>query len=277
MSRLYASQADGGSALQLYARQLDATPLLSAEQERALAERVAQGDPEAREHMVRANLRLVVAIARGYTGRGLDLEDLIAEGNLGLMRAVEGFDAAAGVRFSTYAAHWIKQSLRRAVINQGKLVRLPQYAHTLLAKWRRARAVLAERLGREPEPEEIGRALGLSKKKLAIALEAIRAQGMAQAAEDDDEGGATLERLAVEGSGASPAERLAAADDLDRILHQLGRLEAREAEIVRLRFGLGQGEALTLGQVGQRLGLTRERVRQLEKQALGRLAAEVAA
>ena len=126
------------SPLQIYLQDINDTPLLSAEQERELAERVAAGDPYAREHMVKANLRLVVNIARGYLGKGLGLEDLIEEGNLGLMRAVEGFDGMMETRFSTYASYWIKQSIRRAVMNNGKPIRLPAYMVSLLAKWKRA-------------------------------------------------------------------------------------------------------------------------------------------
>src|SRR4051812_11194859 len=135
------------SPLQIYLHDINDTPLLTAQEERELAEKVAQGDPEAREHMVKANLRLVVNIARGYLGKGLSLEDLIEEGNLGLMRAVEGFDGGMATRFSTYASYWIKQSIRRAVMNQGKPIRLPAYMVTLLSKWKRVSVLLAERLG----------------------------------------------------------------------------------------------------------------------------------
>src|SRR3954467_7628366 len=145
------------SPLQIYLQDINDTPLLSAEQERELAERVAQGDPYAREHMVKANLRLVVNIARGYLGKGLSLEDLIEEGNLGLMRAVEGFDGLMETRFSTYASYWIKQSIRRAVMNNGKPIRLPAYMVSLLAKWKRVTAGLTERLGRGAAPPNAGR------------------------------------------------------------------------------------------------------------------------
>src|SRR5579883_2798630 len=142
------------SPLQIYLREINDTPLLSAQEERDLAQRIAAGDPYAREQMVKANLRLVVNIARGYLGKGLGLEDLIEEGNLGLLRAVEGFDGAMETRFSTYASYWIKQSIRRAVMNNGKPIRLPAYMVTLLAKWKRATSGLTERLGRAPTPEE---------------------------------------------------------------------------------------------------------------------------
>src|SRR5580700_2362541 len=162
------------SPLQIYLHEINNTPLLSAQEERELAERVAMGDPYARDHMVKANLRLVVNIARGYLGKGLCLEDLIEEGNLGLMRAVEGFDGMMDTRFSTYASYWIKQSIRRSVMNNGKPIRLPAYMVSLLSKWRRVTVVLTDRLGRTPTPDEIGKALRLSKKKVGIVAKAIK-------------------------------------------------------------------------------------------------------
>src|SRR5689334_20486598 len=141
--RIVRRRAQAASSFEVYLRDINQTPLLSAEEERELAERVAIGDPYAREHMVKANLRLVVNIARGYLSKGLGLEDLVEEGNLGLMRAVEGFDGSMDTRFSTYASYWIKQSIRRAIMNQGDPLRLPAYMFSLLAKWRRAQAVLA--------------------------------------------------------------------------------------------------------------------------------------
>src|SRR4051812_49448215 len=153
------------SPLETYLREINETPLLIADEEKQLAYRIEEGDSEARDRMVRANLRLVVNIARSYSGKGLGLQDLIEEGNLGLLRAVEGFDPAMGTRFSTYASYWIKQSIKRALINTGKTIRIPAYMVELLSKWRRATARLTEELGRTPTPEEVGRVLGLQKKK----------------------------------------------------------------------------------------------------------------
>src|SRR5690242_12434856 len=162
------------SPLETYLREINETPLLSADQEKELAYRIEEGDTEARDQMVRANLRLVVNIARGYVGKGLSLQDLIEEGNLGLLRAVEGFDPAVGTRFSTYASYWIKQSIKRALVNTAKPIRIPAYMVELLSKWRRASARLTEELGRTPTPEEIARVLGLAKKKLPIIKKAIK-------------------------------------------------------------------------------------------------------
>src|SRR6187399_241029 len=159
--------------LETYLREINETALLTAADERELAHLIAVGDVRARDRMVRANLRLVVNIARGYTGKGLSLQDLIEEGNLGLLRAVEGFDPAMGTRFSTYASYWIKQSIKRALINTAKTIRIPAYMVELLSKWRRASARLTEELGRSPTPEEVARVLGLPRKKLSIIKKAI--------------------------------------------------------------------------------------------------------
>src|ERR1700686_1975712 len=162
------------SPLETYLREINETPLLSADEEKELAHKIEDGDSEARDRMVRANLRLVVNIARSYTGKGLGLQDLIEEGNLGLLRAVEGFDPRMNTRFSTYASYWIKQSIKRALVNTGKTIRIPAYMVELLSKWRRATGRLGEELGRTPTPEEIARVLGLPKKKLPIIKKAIR-------------------------------------------------------------------------------------------------------
>src|SRR5688572_32399647 len=159
--------------LETYLREINETALLTAADEQELAHLIALGDVRARDRMVRANLRLVVNIARGYTGKGLSLQDLIEEGNLGLLRAVEGFDPAVGTRFSTYASYWIKQSIKRALINSAKTIRIPAYMVELLSKWRRAAVRLTEELGRGPTPEEVARVLGLPRKKLSIIKKAI--------------------------------------------------------------------------------------------------------
>ncbi|GAC1475894.1 MAG: RNA polymerase sigma factor RpoD/SigA [Isosphaeraceae bacterium] len=259
------------SPLQIYLHDINDTALLSAQEERDLASRVALGDPYARDHMVKANLRLVVNIARGYLGKGLCLEDLIEEGNLGLMRAVEGYDGGMETRFSTYASYWIKQSIRRAVMNNGKPIRLPAYMVSLLAKWKRATAALTERLGRPPTPEEVGKALSLSKKKVGIVAKAIQVNNLTPHSENSEDEGLALDDVLTDDRCKSPDEILIETDDLERIIHRLGLLDEREAMVVRMRFGLEPYSPMTLREVGENLSLTRERVRQLEAQALMKL------
>src|SRR4051794_34455942 len=196
MSRLRRYRPDVvQSPLETYLREINETALLTADQEKSLARAIAVGDTEARDQMVRANLRLVVNIARRYAGKGLGLQDLIEEGNLGLLRAVEGFDPSMNTRFSTYASYWIKQSIKRAVINTGKTVRLPAYMVELLTKWRRATAQLQDELGRTPTHEEIARRLNLPKKKLAIIKKAIRIHNAASQADQDEDGWSLEEML----------------------------------------------------------------------------------
>jgi RNA polymerase primary sigma factor len=259
------------SALDNYLREIDATPLLTAHEEKVLARRIAEGDVAARDYMVRANLRLVVKIAREYTGKGLDLQDLIAEGNLGLLRAVEGFDPEMNTRFSTYASYWIKQSIRRALVNTAKTIRLPAYMVELLSKWRRATAYLQEELGRPPTHEEVARHLKLSKKKLNIIKKAIRihsATPQSAAAEDNW----SLTEMLEDDRTKAPDTQLFESDDLRQVLQLLNEMDPREATVLRLRFGLNGEDPLTLKEIGERLGLTRERVRQIETEALRRLA-----
>jgi len=269
--RIDRRELNAASPLQIYLHDINDTPLLSANEERSLAQQVAEGDPHAREHMVKANLRLVVNIARGYLGKGMGLEDLIEEGNLGLMRAVEGFDGQMETRFSTYASYWIKQSIRRAVMNQGKPIRLPAYMVSLLSKWRRASAVLTDRLGRAPTPDEVGKALHLTKKKIGIVTKAIRVHNLLPHAESSEDDRMMLDEVLTDDRNKAPEEQLIEADDLDRILGRLEKLENREAMVIRMRFGLEPYSPMTLREVGENLGLTRERVRQLENQALVKL------
>jgi RNA polymerase primary sigma factor len=265
------------SALQIYLQEINATPLLSSAEERELSGRVALGDPYAREHMVKANLRLVVNIARGYLSKGLVLEDLIEEGNLGLMRAVEGFDGTMDTRFSTYASYWIKQSIRRAVMNQGKPIRLPAYMVSLLAKWRRATVVLTDRLDRAPTADEVGKALRLTKKKVGIVAKAIRANSLTPHPDSIDDDGQTLEHVLTDERSRSPDDLLIESDDLERILGRIEKLDEREATVIRMRFGLEPHPPMTLREVGENLGLTRERVRQLENHALNKLMTDLGA
>jgi RNA polymerase primary sigma factor len=274
MSRAFRHKMNSPSPLQIYLHDINDTPLLSAQEERELAQRVAMGDPLARDRMVKANLRLVVNIARGYLGKGLSLEDLIEEGNLGLMRAVEGFDGMMETRFSTYASYWIKQSIRRAVMNNGKPIRLPAYMVSLLSKWKRATTVLSDRLGRPPTPDEVGKALRLPKKKVGIVAKAIRVNGLTPQNEGGDDDGMMLDNVLTDDRSRAPEDALIESDDLERIFQRLDQLDDREAAVVRMRFGLEPYTPMTLREVGEHLGLTRERVRQLENQALEKLACE---
>lgn len=257
--------------LQIYLQAINETPLLTGGEEIALAERVALGDPEARDHMVKANLRLVVNIARGYLNKGVGLEDLIEEGNLGLMRAVEGFDGRMRTRFSTYASFWIKQSIRRAVMNTGKPIRLPAYMVSLLSKWRRVSIVLTDRLGRPPTPDEIGKVLRLSKKKVGIVSKAIRVNNLTPQPDGAENDQFFLEDVLTDDRCRPADDLLVEADDLERIMNRLNALEERESTVIRMRFGLDPYAPMTLREIGENLGLTRERVRQLENAALSKL------
>ena len=256
--------------LETYLREINETALLTAKDERDLAGLIADGDVKARDRMVRANLRLVVNIARGYTGKGLSLQDLIEEGNLGLLRAVEGFDPGMGTRFSTYASYWIKQSIKRALINCAKTIRIPAYMVELLSKWRRASARLTEELGRTPTPEEIGRVLGLQKKKLPIIKKAIRIYN-ATPQTDQSETGWSLGEIVMDERLKNPEEELVEHDVLKSVREMFTTMDPREATVLKMRFGLEDCEPHTLKEIGERLGLTRERVRQIETEALGRL------
>jgi RNA polymerase primary sigma factor len=257
--------------LETYLREINETSLLSAADEQELAGRIAQGDAEARDRMVRANLRLVVNIARGYSGKGLGLQDLIEEGNLGLLRAVEGFDPHMGTRFSTYASYWIKQSIKRALINSAKTIRIPAYMVELLSKWRRANTRLSEELGRTPTHEEIARVLGLPKKKLPIIKKAIRIYNSTPQT-DQAEVGWSLGEMVMDERMKSPEDELLDHDVLSSVLQMIEHLDEREATVLRMRFGLGDMEPHTLKEIGEALNLTRERVRQIETEALQRLA-----
>jgi RNA polymerase primary sigma factor len=258
------------SPLETYLREINETKLLTAQDEKNLAGRIAQGDAAARDRMVRANLRLVVNIARGYVGKGLSLQDLIEEGNLGLLRAVEGFDPTMGTRFSTYASYWIKQSIKRALINSAKTIRIPAYMVELLSKWRRATARLSDELGRSPTPEEIARVLGLPKKKLSIIKKAIQVYN-ATPQSDQTDAGWSLGEMVEDERLKSPDESLLEEDVLNTVLDLITDLEPREATILKMRFGLEDTPTHTLKEIGAELGLTRERVRQIETEALAKL------
>ena len=259
------------SPLETYLREINETKLLTPADEQELAIAIGNGSAEARDRMVRANLRLVVNIARGYTGKGLGLQDLIEEGNLGLLRAVEGFDPAIGTRFSTYASYWIKQSIKRALINSAKTIRIPAYMVELLSKWRRASTRLGEELGRTPTPEEIARVLGLPRKKLPIIKKAIKIYNLTPQT-DQAEAGWSLGEMVMDERSRTPEEELVEHDNMKHVREQLETMDQREATVLRMRFGLENHEPKTLKEIGETLGLTRERVRQIETEALNKLA-----
>src|SRR6187401_2268205 len=236
MARLRRSRSDAvQSPLETYLREINETALLSANEEKELAYRIEDGDNEARDRMVRANLRLVVNIARGYTGKGLSLQDLIEEGNRGLLRAVEGFDPNMGTRFSTYASYWIKQSIKRALINSAKTIRIPAYMVELLSKWRRASARLTEELGRTPTPEEVARVLGLARKKLPIIKKAIRIYNSTPQT-DQAETGWSLGEIVMDERLKTPEDELVEHDVLKSVMEMLHVMDEREATVLRMRF-----------------------------------------
>jgi len=204
------------SPLETYLREINETALLNAQEEKDLARAIAKGDVRARDRMVRANLRLVVNIARGYTGKGLGLQDLIEEGNLGLLRAVEGFDPDVGTRFSTYASYWIKQSIKRSLINSAKTIRIPAYMVELLSKWRRATVRLSDELRRNPTPEEVARLLGLPKRKLPIIKKAIQIYNSTPQTDQADSGW-SLSEMVTDERTRNPADTLLENDVLRHV------------------------------------------------------------
>ncbi len=258
------------SPIRYYLDQIGKTPLLTLEEETALARRVLKGDEAARQKMIQSNLRLVVRIAKDYDNFGLSLMDLISEGNFGLIKAVERFDPDKGGKLSTYASWWIKQAIKRALATSGKTIRLPVHMVDRIAQMRRITARLAAELGREPHNEEIAQAMEIPLAKVVhMKSVANRAASLDQPV--GEEGDATLGDLVKDESERTPFETLRGKSDNDEVAEMLAALEPREAEILVRRFGLDGESPLTLEEVGERFKLTRERVRQLQQSALMQL------
>jgi RNA polymerase primary sigma factor len=256
-------------ALETYLNEINSVPLLTAEEEHELAKRVRDGDPEARELMIRANLRLVVSIAKRYLNRGLSFMDLIEEGNLGLLKAVERFDPFANTRFSTYSTWWIKQSIQRALVNTVKTVRIPSYMVELLAKWKTIAAKLAYTMGRQPNVSEVAAELDVPPESVQIIRQALRSS-TANSGSGADVLMAMNDSLEDE-SMKRPDQQLYDSFDLKRIRELLEVIDEREANVLRMRFGLGNQEPKTLREIGDEFNLTRERVRQIENEAIRKL------
>ncbi len=260
------------SALESYLREIGQVPLLTAEQEHLLAIEVRDGDPAARERMIRSNLRLVVSIAKRYRRRGLTLLDLIEEGNVGLVKGVERFDPDAETRFSTYATWWIKQAIRRALVNTAKTVRVPSYMVEIISNFKRASTRFEEEHGRPPTVNEVAKEMGYDDSNLRLVKRAIRAahnDGDAISLEAISEQRDTLEDTRTN----APDAEILDDEELSKLQELLDSIEPREAEILRLRFGLDDDGPMTLREIGERFGVSRERVRQIESRALRKLEA----
>jgi RNA polymerase primary sigma factor len=261
------------SDLQLYLNDINKVPLLTAEEERELGWAIINDDCQAsRERMIRANLRLVVAIGKNYTNRGLTLPDLIEEGNIGLMRAVEGFDPAQGARFSTYASWWIKQAIKRSLINARQPIHIPAYMVELIAKWKVASRDLERELGTTPTIEQLADRMELPIKKVRIIKRAVKAfRTPAQEGNGGDGDLMSMADLVADGRTAAPDESVLQSEEITVLRRLLETIDDREGTILRLRFGLDGREPLTLKQIADEVGISRERVRQIVDEALEKL------
>ena len=264
------TSAGTDSSISVYMREIAKTKLLTHEEEIELAARIAKGDERARARMIESNLRLVVKIAKDYSNYGVPLVDLISEGNIGLIRAVEKFDPNKGGKLSTYAAWWIKQSIKRALANQGKTVRLPIHLVDKLARVRRISALMAEDLGREPTDSELSEELGIPREKLALLLQASK-QNRSMDETTHDDSIVSFGAVIADDRAIDPLEALSQKNGLDELDLVLDTLNERETEIIGARFGLNGKRILTLEEIGRDFGVSRERIRQIQNIALNKM------
>jgi RNA polymerase primary sigma factor len=261
---------DGDTAIKLYLREIGLVKLLTPQEEIELAAKIKKGDKKAREQMIKANLRLVVKIARDYEGIGLPLLDLISEGNIGLMKAVERFDPKKGGKLSTYGSWWIKQSIKRALANQSKTIRLPVHLVDKISKMRRVGMKLQEELGREATDEELADELNMTAARVRqMRMAAIRPASLDAPIGDDDSN--NFSDVVEDENATSPYGNLEDKTVTDMLQDMVKHLDTREATILRYRFGLDGGAERTLEEVGVKFGVTRERVRQIQNLALRKL------
>jgi RNA polymerase primary sigma factor len=258
-------------SVRLYLREIGKIPLLTAEEELALAQRVVKGDKKAKDQMAEANMRLVVSIAKRYVGRGLDLLDLIQEGNTGLLRAVEKFDPDKGFKFSTYATWWIRQAITRAIADQARTIRIPVHMVETINKLLRTQRRLTQELNREPTNEEIAEAMEIDVEKVEHIMKIKQDISSLDASVRDDEEDSVLGDFIEDEDTVSPEESATGQLLKEHVKIMLSALTEREQKILRLRFGLDDGKSHTLEEVGQEFNVTRERIRQIEAKALAKL------
>src|ERR687884_2119754 len=266
----YKAAEDSDTGIKIYLQEIGKTPLLTVEEEVQLAKRIRRGDKAARDHMISANLRLVVKIAMDYKDFGLPLLDLISEGNIGLIKAVERFDPRKGGKLSTYAAWWIKQSIKRALANQSKTIRLPVHLVDKISKMRRVSLQMSEELGREPTDDELGEEIGIASGKVSqLKTVSIRPASLDAPISDDDS--TEFGEIVGDEEAMTPFELLRDKNLRNEVGGLLDVLDDRERKIIFQRFGLDGGKPKTLEEVGKKFGVTRERIRQLQNIALSKL------
>ena len=260
-------------SVRLYQREIGKIPLLSAEEEMDLARRIVEGDKKAKDKMAEANMRLVVSIAKRYSGRGLDFLDLIQEGNTGILRAVEKFDPDKGFKFSTYATWWIRQAITRAIADQARTIRIPVHMVETINKLLRTQRRMTQELNREPTIEELSKELDMEPEKIEYVIKIKQDissldAGVGRDGEDDD---SVLQDFIVDEDTVSPEDSASNQLLKEQVQEILSSLSDREQKIVRMRFGLDNGKNHTLEEVGQEFAVTRERIRQIEAKALAKL------